>query len=234
MRVLAIFLRTLILFAIFALLPAKGASQDEYRVGLLPVFNLNTKLERGFGLNGKLENRHIFRHGFIRGETVDANYQFERQDIEVNLSKKLLANVKVASGYLIRFEGERIISRVMQQFSLSKPLGRIRSAHRLKADQTWDPAEPFEFRLRYRIGFEGPLPGVLVDPKKVYFKSNFEYLARFQEGLVNEFRAIPALGYLTDGKNSFELGMDYRWGSIGEASMTHDFWIYVGYYLRLG
>jgi len=208
-------------------------AQDAYRFGLLPVFNVNVKLKNNYSLNTKLENRHIFRSGTFNGELLNSQYRFERQDLAAILAKKLSANTRLGGGYLFRVESERIIHRLTQQISFTQPLNRVRIAHRICTDQTWDPDEPFELRFRYRIGFEIPLIGTQLDPNEIYFKSNFEYLARFQDGFINEVRALPALGYLTINENSFEVGLDYRLGSIGEGQMGHGFWMYLGYYIRL-
>ena len=221
---------------LLALLPLFAAqvliAQDVFRFGAIPVVNLNLKLNKNYSLNGKLENRHIFEDGTFNGEIRNADYRFERQDAEVVLANKLSANAKAAGGYMIRFESERVIHRTMQQVSFTQPLGTIRFAHRIKADQTWDPNEPFELRLRYRLGAEIPLFGTQVDPRELYLKTNLEYLARFQEGYETEFRALPALGYLAANQNAFELGLDYRFSNAFENVSGHGFWIYFGYYLR--
>ena len=214
------------------LLASTVKAQDAYRFGLLPVVNVNVKLKNDYSLNTKLENRHIFRSGTFDGKFENSQYRFERQDVAAILAKKLSANTRLGGGYLFRVESERIIQRLTQQISFTQPLNRVRIAHRICTDQTWDPDEPFELRLRYRIGFELPLIGTQLDPNEIYFKSNFEYLARFQDGFVNEFRAVPALGYLAKNKNSFELGLDYRVATVFEPIRGHGFWIYVGYYLR--
>jgi hypothetical protein len=138
----------------------------------------------------------------------------------------------MAGGYMIRFESERIIHRLMQQVSFSQPLSIILFAHRFKSDQTWDPDEPFELRLRYRLGAQIPLFGTQVDPNELYVKTNLEYLARFQAGFESEIRLLPALGYLTPNQNGFELGVDYRYGNAFENFGMHGFWIYFGWYLR--
>jgi hypothetical protein len=226
-------LRKAFLIAFFASFSFQGISQDVYRFGLLPVFNTNAKLKNDFSLNVKLENRHILSRGTFNGEFRGNDYRFERQDIAGILAKKLSANTRVGAGYLFRLESERVIHRLIQQISFTQPLSRVRIAHRFSSDQTWDPDEAFEFRLRYRIGFEVPLVGTQIDPNELYFKSNLEYLARFQDGFINEFRAIPALGYLAKNKNSFELGLDYRVGTVFEPIRGHGFWIYLGYYLRI-
>jgi hypothetical protein len=207
-------------------------AQDAYRFGLLPVLNVNAKFKNDYSLNTKLENRHIFHSGTFSGEFENSQYRFERQDVALILAKKLSANTRLGGGYLFRVESRMIIQRLTQQISFTQPLNRVRIAHRICTDQTWDPDEPFELRLRYRIGLEVPLIGTQLDPNEIYFKSNLEYLARFQDGFINEVRALPALGYLSPNENSFEIGLDYRLGSIGETQMGHGFWMYLGYYIR--
>jgi len=209
------------------------SAQDVYRFGATPVLNLNAKLNSNYSINAKLDNRLIFQTGAFNGENLNTAYRFERQDAEVVLANKLSANTKVAGGYMIRFESGRVIHRLMQQVSFTQPLSTIRFAHRIKADQTWDPDEAFELRLRYRLGAEVPLFGTQVDPNELYFKSTLEYLARFQAGFENELRTTPTLGYLAPNENAFELGLEYRYGKAFEAMSDHGFWLYFGYYVRI-
>jgi hypothetical protein len=208
-------------------------AQDVFRFGFLPTFNTNVKFEKDYSLNAKLENRHILNRGAFNSEVVNSDYRFERQDLALVGAKKLSASTSLGLGYMIRFESDRFIHRTIQQISFTQPLYKLRIAHRFCTDQTWDPEEAFEFRARYRIGFEYPLFGTELDPNELYLKSTLEYLARFQDGFINEFRAVPVLGYLGRDKNSFELGLDYRVADVFDESRGHGFWVYLGYFLRL-
>lgn len=207
-------------------------AQDVYRWGALPVVNVNTKLGGGFSFNTKLESRHIFGRGGFNGENSNTDYRFERQDIELLLAIKLSANIRVAGGYMLRIESDRLVHRISQQVSLTQITPAARLAHRFKADQTWDREEEFELRLRYRAGAEFAISGTRVDPDEFYLKANLEYLVRFQGGFSSEIRALPALGYLAPNKNAFEFGLDYRHGNVLESTGAHGFWIYLGWFLR--
>jgi len=222
-----------LIFLVFLVLPFLGAAQDDYFFGMMPVVNGNFGLQNDFRLNVQLENRHVFRGGTFGGETAIDGYEFERQDLSLALSRKIAADAELAGGYQIRYEAEEIIHRTMQQISFSQSLSRTKLAHRFKADQTWVPSEPFELRLRYRFGLEYPLFGQKLDPNELYLKSNLEYLAEFQDGLTNEFRWTPALGFLGRDENSFELGLDYRLEGIFDELREHGFWLYLGYYFRI-
>lgn len=222
-----------VIFILALLLAVKLSAQDIYRFGVAPVLNLNAEINSNYSINGKLDNRHILGRGSFSGESRERTYIFERQDAEVMLSGKLSANAKAAGGYMLRFESDRFIHRFIQQISFTQPLNAMRIAHRFQADQTWDPDELFELRLRYRLGAEVPLSGTQVDPNEPYFKSTLEYLARFQGGLENELRATPTLGYLTSNKNAFEFGLEYRYGKAFEEISDHGFWLYFGYFIRI-
>jgi hypothetical protein len=215
------------------ILPILSSAQDDYFFGMIPVVNGNIGLKNDFRLNVQLENRHVFKGGTFGGETTISSYEFERQDLSLALSRKVSADIELAGGYQIRYEAEEIIHRTMQQISFSQPLSRTKLAHRFKADQTWEPSEVFELRLRYRFGLEYPMFGQKLDPNELYLKSNVEYLAEFQAGLTNEFRWTPALGYLGRDKNSFEIGLDYRLEGIFDEVSEHGFWLYAGYYWRI-
>ena len=209
------------------------SGQDLYRFGILPVFNTYTKFEKNYSLNVKYENRQIFQEGsFSTGEN-NSDYNFERQDLTLILGKRIAPTMKLGLGYLVRFESERFVQRTLQQVAFTHSYGRIRTANRIRTDQTWDPDEPFEFRLRYRLALEYPLFGNNLDPKELYLKPSIEYLARFRDQFVNEVRIVPVLGYLGKDRNSFEVGLDYRFGSILQDLRGHGFWVYFGYYLRI-
>lgn len=201
-------------------------------MGFLPALNANAKFENGLSLNAKLENRHILSRGSFNSNLKSSEYRFERQDLAAIVGKKLSANLVIGVGYMGRLESERYIHRAIQQIAITQPLYRLRLAHRLRTDQTWDPDESFEFRIRYRFGVECPLAGIKLDPNELYIKSTLEYLARFQNDFINEIRLVPALGYYGKKKNSIELGIDYRFASVFEEIGGHGFWVYAGYYLR--
>jgi len=226
-------LRAPLLIFVWLVLTFSAGAQDLYRFGLLPTFNTNFKLQNGYSLNAKLENRHIVNEGAFNSDIRNSEYQFERQDLALIGAKKISASGVIGLGYMIRIESGRFIHRTTQQVSFTQPLYRLRIAHRFCTDQTWDPEEPFEFRARYRVGLEYPLFGTELDPNELYLKSTLEYLARFQDGFINEFRAVPVLGYFGKDKNSFELGLDYRFANVFDEARGHGYWIYLGYFLRI-
>jgi hypothetical protein len=215
------------------MLPLFLCGQQTYTGGLLPTINLNARLKKGWGLNFKIENRHILTEGLFDESEVPRFYEFERQDFVLLGSKNLAAGTKIAGGYMLRFTDGRDVHRLIQQLSITRRGYKLKFAHRLSSDQTWLADNSFELRLRYRFGFELPIQGTTLDPGEFYFKTHLEYLARFREGFRNELRALPALGLLTLNKNSFEIGIDYRSASSEERNFViHGFWLYLGWYVR--
>lgn len=209
------------------------AAQNTYRYGSLPSFNFSKKLKKNWKLDGELESRQRFKSGTF-GESSEQNFKHERVDISLVAAKKIGLNNKIAGGYLMRITKEKPQHRLMQQLTFVRDYNTFRLAHRIATDQTFGGEDPLEIRIRYRIGAEIPLNGLFVDPNEFYFKITHEYLNKFSEGDYDlEVRLVPTLGYLFTDTNKVEVAVDYRVDGFLDRGGAHDFWLGVGWFLKL-
>ncbi|GBF21834.1 MULTISPECIES: DUF2490 domain-containing protein [unclassified Arenibacter] len=223
----------LVLFIVFSQFSNNISAQSSYLFGLLPSINVNYKLENDWSLNTKLESRHLLRSGEFNG-IIERKYNYILTDLSMIAAKKVGLNSRVASGYLIRFEEEKLFHRFIQQYTVLQRLTNLRLAHRLSTDQTFSPMEKPEFRLRYRIASEVALDGQSVDPREFYFKFNNEYLNSWQDyGYDLEIRLVPLLGYNLKSTNKIEMGLDYRVNSFLNNNTRHSFWVNLNWFIEL-
>ncbi len=208
-----------------------SGAQSNLEVGSLPAINLNSDLGNGYRLNFKWESRQIIESV----SEADANrVNFVLSDFSAIVSKKVDLRSSIAGGYLIRFEGDAVIHRTIQQFALVRRLTGIRIGHRFASDQTFGKKEDFSFRLRYRLTGEFPLSGQEVDNKEFYLKVNNEYLNAFERNSYDfEIRLVPSMGYLFTDKNKLEAGLDYRIDSFVNGTAVSNLWLAISWYIKL-
>ncbi len=220
-------------FFIFLFFTAFGTAQGAYQFGLLPSINFSKKLKKDWKVNLKFQSRHLLKQG--RWDTQnELNYDYGLSDFALMSSKKVGLNNKVAGGYFIRFKEDKIIQRLIQQFTIVRKYNSFRLAHRISADQTFENEKKPKYRLRYRLASEFPLNGLTLDEKEFYLKINHEYLNAFQKKDYDlEIRLVPLLGYKYSDNNKLELGFDYRINSFLSEAAEHRFWIAINWFIAL-
>lgn len=209
-------------------------SQDTYRTGYLPSFNLNQKLQNDWAINYKIEGRAIASIGSFEQPNP---YQFDYTltDISILGSRKIGLNNKLAAGYLLRLREEAPRHRLIQQYTIVKRYAGWRLAHRISSDQTFGSGEATSIRIRYRLSTDLPLNGQSVDEHEFYFKINHEYLTAFENKTTDlEIRLIPNLGYLINEKNKVELGLDYRLNRLLlDRPNQHTLWLALNWFVSI-
>jgi len=226
-------MRTFFLLSLLCIY-AVGKSQGSYQAGLLPAFNLNQKLPQQWQANLKIESRQSLTEG-IFGANNQAAYEYLLTDFTLIAAKKVGLKHTLTGGYTLRWQGEELIHRSIQQLIFIQKFPDFRLAHRLATDQTFSPSDPVAFRLRYRATIELALDGQSVDPREFYLKVNHEYLGLLQDKAFElELRVVPFLGYKLNDNNKFEVGLDYRLDSFidGDASRNR-FWASVNWFVAL-
>ncbi|NUQ23412.1 MAG: DUF2490 domain-containing protein [Saprospiraceae bacterium] len=222
----------LLLFFGIALIQ-KNAAQSGYRIGLLPAVNINKPIGRGWAVNFKYELRQFVAEGDYSASPESA-FEYDLSDFIFIASKKVGLNNTIAGGYLFRLRGATVTHRTIQQFTIVRKLNAFRLAHRISTDQTFEPDNPVEYRLRYRLTTELPLNGESVDPGEWYVKISNEYLNSLQENSYDlEVRLIPLLGYEFNDNNKLEFGPDYRISSFLENSPRSVYWLSVNWFVKL-
>lgn len=208
-------------------------SQSNFQSGILPSINLNKKLAKDWGLNFKVESRQQFKEGDLRDKNT-FNYEYLLTDFSGLVSKKIQINKTISTGFLIRFRGNKVVHRFIQQYTIVSSYDFFRLSHRFVTDETFAPSESMQFRIRYRASALFPLNGRSVDAKEYYFKINHEYLNAFQNNNYDlEIRVIPFLGYAITQNNKFEVGVDYRVNSFLENNTSNRFWMSFNWYLSI-
>jgi hypothetical protein len=207
--------------------------QRSYQSGILPVFNMNKNINKGWSANFKWESRQALASGQSLNE-FRTDFRYILSDISLITSKKVGLNNSLAGGYLLRVRGDKLIHRAIQQFTLVKRYANLRLSHRFSTDQTFDPEEQTELRLRYRITVELPLEGASVDAREFYVKINHEYLNSFQSKTYDlEIRAVPLLGFGFTDSNKIEFGIDYRADSFLKNELSSNVWININWFVTL-
>jgi hypothetical protein len=208
-------------------------AQSSYQFGLLPALNVNQKLSKNWGLNYKAESRISGAEGRF-SEIANTDVQYLLTDVSVLASRKVGLNNTIAAGYLTRLEKNSVSHRTIQQYTLVTRYNAFRLAQRFSSDQTFSKEEAAELRLRYRLSFDVPLNGLVVDDREFYLKINNEYLHSLQGGTYGlEIRVVPSLGYAFNDKNKVELGLDYRLSDFLKGPSTHTFWLPISWYISI-
>lgn len=204
-------------------------SQSSADAGLLPSINLIYK-KQDYAFNFRLESRQFFYENKA-GASGNLKYNYALTDFTMLAAKKVDFDKTVALGYLMRWEGDELIHRTIQQLIITKKLSGYKLTHRIATDQTFSSREATEYRLRYRIATEFPLSGREVDAKEFYFKLNNEYLNSLQSSTYDlEIRVLPFLGYEISQGNDVEIGIDYRLNSFITNQSRHRFFLGINWF----
>lgn len=164
----------------------------------------------------------------------ETDFNYILSDMSLITSKKVGLSNSLAGGYLLRLRGDKVIHRAIQQFTLVKKYSNFRLSHRFSTDQTFEPEEPAELRLRYRITAELPFEGATVDRGEFYVKINNEYLNSFQGKAYDlEIRAVPLLGFVFTDNNKIEFGIDYRADSFLNKQLSSNIWLNINWFVTL-
>ena len=225
--------RHLLFFILGALLSTAIYAQGSYEIGTIPKFNFGTKLSKVYSLDVELAPRFEAIAGDFDGNS-ETDIFFSLLDVTTILNRTVGVDAKLGFGYLARFEEDRIVHRLLQQYAFTNPYFGFRLGHRFRIDETFRPDEDFEFRARYRLSSDISINGEFIDPGEIYIKVSNEYVGSFQGDDTDlEIRLIPALGYYLNDDNKVELGVDYRIDSFLDSTANHRFWLSIGYFLSL-
>ncbi|WP_326986214.1 DUF2490 domain-containing protein [Chryseobacterium sp. MP_3.2] len=208
-------------------------AQSVFQVGILPSAVLTDKKENDWSVIYEIDSRQLLSKGTFNGFTEN-KYEYFLTDFSVLGAKKISPKSRLAGGYLLRIEQDKIFHRFIQQYTYTHQLDSLALSHRFSSDQTFSPAEKPEFRLRYRLATEIPLAGKTVDADELYFKISNEYLNSWQDSEYDlEMRLVPLLGFNFRNDKKVEMGMDYRLDSFLQNNTRHSFWMNVNLLIEL-
>ena len=211
--------------------PKNVYAQSQTRIGILPSINYNHKINKDWDVNFKYESRHfVYENNSL--ESSNFKYEYSLSDISALVARKAGLNSKFVLGFLTRIEPDAVSYRTIQQFIFQTKIESFRVAHRIATDQTFSSNEATEFRLRYRVSAEIPLSGQKLDVKEFYFKFNTEVLNSIQDNVYDlEFRIVPNIGYVINGQQKIELGLDNRFESFINDQTSLISWITINWFL---
>jgi hypothetical protein len=216
------------IISIWLAIPWKVNAQENFQLGLLPVVNLNVRLNDVYKLNVKTETRQIFY------QEEETTWQHGLVDFAMVFSRKTGLNNTLAGGYLFRIRDGNTIHRAIQQFTINQRLPSFRLAHRFSTDQTFEASEDIAFRLRYRLSTQLPFSGQSVDAREFYLKINNEYLSAFEGDAYDlEVRLVVAVGYQFNDNNKVEMGTDNRFDSFIDNALRSRSWINMSWYYAI-
>lgn len=202
--------------------------------GFFPEAQLSVKASDKWKLVGKIESQHgtVFHD---REQDADWSYYHDRTDFQAFADYKLGPLAAVAVGYQYRWNGNAPNNhRAIQQISFIQVKRRMRMGHRVRTDQTFEPLEKPEFRLRYRLVLEIPLQGIKIDPGEYYLIASNEPIFGTQGGDFNiENRVVCSLGHYFSKKHKLEGGLDYRADSFLDGGLRQRFWFKVGWFVNI-
>ena len=224
--------RGLCLVLLFCSVVLVGKSQIALESGVLPVINLNYKVNTNWRLNLKSENRLAI----WEGSPSAFSPAYELSDLSVIVSRKTGVTSTVAGGYLLRYRSGELYHRFIVQFSMVRKYRGVRLGHRLSMDHTMSSVERSVFRFRYRLTGEIALEGYELDQKEWYLKPGGELLQSLQTGRYNlEGRLTTNLGYYFSDSNKLEFGVDYRLGDwLTTGGVSQNLWIKFEWYYQFG
>ncbi len=201
------------------------AGQTTSQFGTLPSINLNKSLKKSWSVNFKIESRQLFQQ---------KDFEYVQTDLSLIAAKKVGLNSRVAYGHLVRFRGDALIHRMIQQYVIVQKMTNYRLAHRFASDQTFSLNESPEFRFRYRLTSQIPLNGQSADTKELYLKINNELLNKIQSSTYEmEIRIVPLLGYTIRDNSKVEIGLDYRLSSFLTSTKKNNFWMAFNWYIEI-
>lgn len=211
----------------------KVKAQSSFQIGLLPSVVLTDKLAKDWAVIYEIDSRQLLEKGDFEG-LMETDYQFVLTDFSVLASKKFSSNSRLAGGYLLRIEDDKIFHRSIQQYTYTHHLDSLALSHRFSSDQTFSSAEKPSFRVRYRIATEISLKGETVDADEFYFKMSNEFLNSWQDSEYDlEIRLVPLLGFNFKNEKKLEMGLDYRLDSFLQNTTRHSFWVSVNLLVEL-
>lgn len=216
--------RVKVFYAVFLFVFTMQA-QTNFTSGLLPKVVLSSETSSTTKWVNSIEAREFF---------YDNEFTLSHSLVDFSsiFSIKTNVNQSFNFGYILRFEGKKVIHRSLQHFNVIQNYDSFKLAHRLGFEQFFESKVKPQYRTRYRASVEKPLMGDKVDVKEWYLKVTNEYLWQFNEEDL-EVRLSPYLGYKLSKKDKLEFGLDYRLGELLETSKDHSLWFRTTWYISI-
>ena len=210
-----------------------GLKAQVFYGGMFPEFAISTKLGKGYKYTTKVESMHglLFKSADIQSEW---DYFHDRTDVQMFISNKLTPFKNLTFGGQYRIEEGVNTFRSIQQISFLVLKDNLRLGHRIRADQTFHPDAPDQYRIRYRFSLEKPLQGLDLNPGEIYLIISDELIYSYEpDDSDMENRLNIALGYLLNSANKFQIGIDFRTDKIIASGSRNRAWLKMGWYTNI-
>ena len=220
------------IFLTLMLITCKVFAQNIFYGGFFPEVAISTSIGKGYKYTGKIESMH----GLVayNSDQDQWSYFHDRTDLQSFVSYKLTAFKKLTGGIQYRIEDGINTFRSIQQISFTVLGGQYRLGHRIRADQTFHPDAPDQYRIRYRISYEKPLSGLDLNVGELYLVVSDELIYSYEpDDSDMENRLNIALGYLFDSSNKFQIGIDFRTDKIIADGLRNRAWFKMGWYSNI-
>lgn len=211
----------------------KAQAQNAFQIGLLPSVVLTDKKENDWAVIYEIDSRQQLSTGIFKGLSEN-KYKYVLTDFSVLAAKKISPRSRLAGGYLLRIEQDKIFHRFIQQYTYTHQVDSLALSHRFSTDQTFSSVEKPTFRVRYRVATEVPLAGKTLEADEFYIKMSNEYLNSWQDSEYDlEIRLVPLLGFNFRNDKKLEMGMDYRLDSFLQNNTRHSFWVNINLLIEI-
>ena len=211
-----------LLLIIFVGLSCSAYTQS---IGVLPAGTCSYKLDNGWKLISKLEQRtkqdaefNSFRHDLI--------------DCALFSSKQVDVNKVWNSGIQLRFKAGEIIPRFIQQLVIKESYFDLDCSHRIVWDITKKDSDVYSNRFRYRFAGVIPFQGEQVDERELYGKWGIEALNQIEAAAYTfEHRSSFYAGLKLSSSFKVEIGPEWRFKiKFEDAGSTRNFWMRMNFY----
>jgi hypothetical protein len=230
------------LIILLSVLSREVFAKNVATTGAITYFGLSAKIGRYETLNFNHSDVFNFSTKNLKEEKFKAGV--EETSFQVNYSYQLRPSISLAGGYIYQREifEEENENRIFEQVTFSKNFRRFSTTHRFRFEQRFieyaekDNSE-LGTRIRYQMGANFPLRGLVVDPGEFYINAYNEFYfstSGQRYSFFSEDWLYGAIGYQTRSLGSFELGPTIQWITFNNEkySRTH-YAVQFGWIVRL-
>ncbi|WKN30009.1 DUF2490 domain-containing protein [Porifericola rhodea] len=227
--------KRLILFISSLLFFAQYQSRAQSALKWEPEFSYTMGAFEHWSFNAKINGRNVWTE---KDENSQRDYAWEQIETQIFADYEFFNESEFGIGYNYTWEGpfntevKGYEHRFMQQYAFVSFSGARRIAHRIRTEQHFQH-DGFENRFRYRISYDFPLNGRLLDDGEKYIILSNEVLWSFN-AIMHELnnRAYVGLGWFFNNKRKLETGIQYRLEGFNQAGAESIFHLVTSYYIN--
>ncbi|MFY0608543.1 MAG: DUF2490 domain-containing protein [Cyclobacteriaceae bacterium] len=211
---------------LFYLVLVEIASAQSSYTGFFPEAGITKNFGDRYGIF-KIESQHeLYKFNAEKERGLD--YFHDRTDLQGFIGHQLNSHVKVAVGYQYRIQPSMNNHRSIQQVSWKSRLSRPIIDHRIRADQTFEVNQPFQWRIRYRFSY------IHSYSESKYLLLSNEPIYALEGGISTyENRLVIAFGLKLPNGSKLQVGPDYRIDARFSEPIRTRLWWKAGWFIVL-